>query len=225
MSWSLILFDCDGVLIDSERYSVRILSETLSRIGLNLSADDCLRLFMGKSVKSCTEIIEQSLGRDIPPDYWDMFHRELHSTLEANLRAVPGIAEVLQSLPWKCCVASSNDHAAIRKHLIKTGLYQHFKQNVFSALEVKRGKPHPDLFLYAAEKMNADPTKCAVIEDSVYGIQAAHAAGMKPFAFVGGIAPRSYYEDSGATIFSNMSELLGLLTDSSLSHQSELHSV
>ncbi|MBW3630745.1 MAG: HAD family hydrolase [Gemmatimonadetes bacterium] len=211
MSWDAVLFDCDGVLVDSEPISNRILTEMLNDLGLPLSSEETLHHFLGRSMPMCMTIIEEKLGRPAPENFTEQFHLRTVEAFERHLELVPGIGAVLDSLPWPHCVASSGDHAKLHATLTKTGLYERFQGRIFSAGDVSRGKPHPDLFLYAAERMGAAPARCAVVEDSVLGVQAGVAAGMCVFGYAGTLGKRALQEAGAHETFEEMPALRGLL--------------
>ncbi|MCP3467787.1 MULTISPECIES: HAD family hydrolase [unclassified Bradyrhizobium] len=181
----LIIFDCDGVLVDSELLSCRCLSEVLSEFGIVLSAEQALELFLGRSTKA----IEQhyrDLGQVVPESFLPRFKSRVLSTFASALRPIPGIGALVSELNRPFCVASSSDIDRVSLSLEVTGLKPHFGDRLYTAQMVRHGKPAPDLFLYAAEKMRTDPARALVIEDSVSGVQAAKAAGMTVWGFVGG---------------------------------------
>jgi HAD superfamily hydrolase (TIGR01509 family) len=211
MSWDAILFDCDGVLVDSEPISNRILTAMLNELGLPLSMEETMRRFVGRSMPACVAIIEEELGHAPPADFTDDFHRRTVAAFDSELEVVPGIVQVLDWLPWSACVASSGDHAKLRATLSRTGLYPRFEGRIFSALDVARGKPAPDLFLHAAERMGARPTHCAVVEDSLLGVQAGLAAGMRVYGYAGTVGASALREAGAHAVFAAMSELPALL--------------
>jgi HAD superfamily hydrolase (TIGR01509 family) len=211
MSWDLVIFDCDGVLVDSEPISNRILTRMLNEMGLPYSMRETMDRFVGRSMPSCVAIIEDELGGPAPADFTEEFHRRTVAAFEVELEPVRGVREALDGLPWPQCVASSGDHAKLRATLTRTGLYDRFAGRIFSALEVQRGKPHPDLFLHAAERMGAEPARCAVVEDSILGVQAGVAAGMRVFAYSGTVGEAALAAAGAHEVFHDMSELPGLL--------------
>jgi HAD superfamily hydrolase (TIGR01509 family) len=181
----LVIFDCDGVLVDSELLSCRCLSEVLAEFGFALGVDQALELFLGRSTKA----IEQhyrDLGQMVPQTFLPRLKARVLETFAGALQPIPEIGPVLSALKSPYCVASSSDIDRVALSLDVTGLSSHFEDRVYTAQMVKHGKPAPDLFLYAAEKMCADPSRTLVIEDSVSGVQAAKAAGMTVWGFVGG---------------------------------------
>lgn len=181
----LIIFDCDGVLVDSELLSCRCLSEVLAEFDIALSQQQALELFLGRSTKA----IEQhyrGLGQTVPEGFLPRLKAQVLSTFAASLQPIPGIAGVMSDLSVPFCVASSSDLDRVALSLDVTGLRTHFGERIYTAQMVRHGKPAPDLFLLAAEKMGARPARTLVIEDSVSGVAAGKAAGMTVWGFVGG---------------------------------------
>ncbi|MDH2349842.1 HAD family hydrolase [Bradyrhizobium sp. SSUT112] len=181
----LIIFDCDGVLVDSELLSCRCLSDVLAECGIALSLEQALELFLGRSTKA----IEQhyrDLGQVVPDGFLPRLKSHVLTTFGEVLQPIPGIDAVVSGLKMPYCVASSSDLDRVALSLNVTGLAPLFGDRLYTAQMVKRGKPAPDLFLYAAEKMRADPSCTLVIEDSASGVQAGKAAGMTVWGFVGG---------------------------------------
>jgi HAD superfamily hydrolase (TIGR01509 family) len=181
----LIIFDCDGVLVDSELLSCRCLSEVLAEFDIALSPQQALELFLGRS----TRAIEQhyrDLGQIVPDGFLPRLKSQVLSTFAASLQPIPGIAGVISELPVPFCVASSSDLDRVALSLDVTGLRAHFGDRLYTAQMVRHGKPAPDLFLLAAEKMGVQPARTLVIEDSVSGVAAGKAAGMTVWGFVGG---------------------------------------
>ena len=182
----LVIFDRDGVLVDSEPISFAVLRDTLSGAGIEVSESQAYRQFLGKSMASITRMIADEFSVHLSDDIIEAMRIELFTRFEAELQPVANVASALQTLTLPHCVASSSQPERIRLSLTKTGLIDFFEPNIFSATMVERGKPHPDLFLHAAGTMGFAPADCIVVEDSPAGIQAAHSAGMRVFAFTGG---------------------------------------
>lgn len=185
MSFGLVIFDCDGVLVDSEPISKRVFTQALADYDIIIPSDEFSHLFLGKSIVSCIEVSEKYSGTNLPPNFHEDYHQQLYKAFEAELTPIAGVTEVLQNLSKPVCVASSGTYERIAFALNKTSLSQFFGDNVFSAEDpqVAHGKPAPDLFLHAAQKMGVTPDRCAVIEDSVAGMEAGLAAGMTVFGF------------------------------------------
>ena len=210
--WDLVIFDSDGVLVDSEPIANRILNERLEAIGLPLSLEDTSRAFQGRTLPVCLQIIEDVLGRPAPEGFLEDLQRHTFAAFREELKPVPGVKEALDALAWPVCVASSGDLLKMRTTLTLAGLIVRFEGRMFSALDVPRGKPAPDLFLHAAEAMGALPARTVVVEDSPVGIQAARAAGMAAFGYAARTDERVLREAGAAAVFRGMAELPELLS-------------
>ncbi|HET9074724.1 MAG TPA: HAD family hydrolase [Solirubrobacteraceae bacterium] len=215
MPVELVIFDCDGVLIESERLAVELDVLMLAEIGWTLPREEIVERFMGRSYAHMIEQIGEFLGHPVPPEWterWDRSYREL---LAAELEPVDGVAETLDALHaagYRTCVASSSGHDKLAANLTTTQLHERLRGRIFSASEVANGKPAPDLFLHAAARMGVAPEDCVVVEDSRYGVQAARAAGMPVFAFAaGGMTPLVHLEGPGTIVFHDMRELPRLI--------------
>ncbi len=182
----LIIFDCDGVLIDSEAIACRADSACLAEIGIAMSAEQIMDRYLGISADTMCADIEQRQGRALPPDFAETLRLRVAAAFETELMPMVGVEAALDALPQRRCVASSSAPERLRHSLSLAGLLHRFEPHVFSATQVACGKPAPDLFLFAAASMHADPAACAVIEDSVPGVQAAVAARMRAIGFTGG---------------------------------------
>jgi HAD superfamily hydrolase (TIGR01509 family) len=212
--FDLIVFDCDGVLVDSERLSIRVDAMFLDRLGWPMGEVEIVERFVGRSDADMRAVIEEHLGGPIPADIDEEFDRLYRETFEAELTPVDGIVEALDAIVAAgipICVASSGGHAKIKRSLELTGLTQFFGDRIFSASDVAHGKPAPDLFLHAASRMGAAPARCAVIEDSAFGVDAAIAAGMQAFAYAGGVTTADRLTRPGVVVFDEMHRLPGLL--------------
>jgi HAD superfamily hydrolase (TIGR01509 family) len=181
----LLIFDCDGVLVDSEVLSCQADADLLTSLGMPYTADEIARQFVGVSLKDMIARIEAEHGRPLPADFGERINRTLFARFETDLRPIPGVRNAILALPHRRCVASSSTPDRIALSLRVTGLSDLFDQ-LFSSVQVSRGKPAPDLFLHAANQMGFAPADCLVIEDSIAGVQAACAAGMKVIGFTGG---------------------------------------
>jgi HAD superfamily hydrolase (TIGR01509 family) len=182
----LVIFDCDGVLVDSEVISCRAHADVLTRHGYPITSEQVSERFLGRSTKQANFEIETELGRKLPEAYHVDLQDELFRAFEADLEAIRGIHDVLDVVTQFVCVASSGSHPRMRVSLGSTGLYERLAPNIFSSSQVTNGKPAPDLFLFAAKEMGVPPERCVVIEDSLAGIAGARAARMKVFGFYGG---------------------------------------
>jgi HAD superfamily hydrolase (TIGR01509 family) len=209
--FDLVIFDCDGVLVDSERLAIRTEAEILSGLGWPLSESEIVERFVGRSAAYMHEQIERHLGRSLD---WEIeFERRYQEVFERELVVVSGVVEALDRIPVPTCVASSGSHEKMEFTLGITGLFERFRGRIFSADEVEHGKPSPDVFLLAARKMGVSPMRCAVIEDSVSGVTAGLAAQMAVFAFAGGVTTETQLALDGAVVFDDMAVLPRLLTE------------
>jgi HAD superfamily hydrolase (TIGR01509 family) len=182
----LVIFDCDGVLVDSEVISCRAHSEMLTRHGYPIAPDQVLKRFLGVSDREARLIVEAELGRSLPDDFEAQMKQAALQRYADELQDIPYVGKAIAAIDLPKCVASSGTPEKIRHGLTCAGLYDQLAPHIFSASQVRRGKPAPDLFLFAAERMTASPDRCLVIEDSVPGITGARAAGMTVVGFHGG---------------------------------------
>lgn len=186
MSYDLVIFDCDGVLIDSEIISARMLVAELSRLGLDIDLAYVERNFLGRSYPVVMETIRREFGLDLPLDFEAQYREALLAAFQTELKIVPHVRDVLTRIGVPFCVATSSSPRRVEMSMALVGLAPLVADRVFTSTLVARGKPAPDLFLYAAEKMGARPDRTLVIEDSLTGIRAGLAAGMTVWRFVGG---------------------------------------
>ncbi|MGI5437009.1 HAD family hydrolase [Streptomyces shenzhenensis] len=213
MRYDLVVFDNDGVLVDSEPISNRLLAAYLTELGHPTSYEDSLRDYMGAALHRVHDLVAERTGQRLPDDFDDVFHARVFAAFERELKPVSGAVGVLEKLaadgvPY--CVASSGSHERIRVGHRTTGLDRWFEDSrIFSSQDVGRGKPAPDLFLYAAERMGVAPERCVVVEDSPLGVRAAVAAGMDVYGFTA-MTPSEKLADAGQ-LFSDMQELTDLL--------------
>jgi HAD superfamily hydrolase (TIGR01509 family) len=209
----LVIFDCDGVLVDSERIAVQVDIEVLAELGWAITADEVVERFVGRSDEDMTRAIEEHLGISLPASWDAQFAPRYHEAMAA-LTVVDGVTAVLDHVEASgvvTCVASNGSHAKIERSLRLTGLHGRFGDRIFSVDDVTRAKPEPDLFLHAASTLDVAPASCAVVEDSRYGVAAARAAGMQVFGYGGGVTPAAWLEGPGTTVFHHMHELPDLL--------------
>ena len=201
MTVDLVIFDCDGVLIDSEIISARMLIDALASLGVQIDLAYVAQYFLGRSYPTVMAQIRHDFALDLPASFEDDYRTRLLAAFERDLQVMPGVAAVLQMLTVPFCVATSSSPRRVEHSLRLTGLWPLVQGRVFTASEVAHGKPAPDLFLHAAARMNATPARCLVIEDSLTGIRAAHAAGMEVWRFTGGshLGPQAAAEPPDAT--------------------------
>ncbi|MFI6642141.1 HAD family hydrolase [Streptomyces sp. NPDC050504] len=211
----LVIFDCDGVLVDSERLCVRVDAQIFAELGIHFTEAEIIEKFVGSSGEVYRAIVEERLGRPLEDGWHDAYEYLYDELFEAELTAVDGVVTVLDALDARgvpYCVASNGSHQAVRRSLALTGLAERFPEGrIFSAADVARGKPEPDLFLHAARAMGARAERCSVVEDSPYGVRAARAAGMRAFGYCGGLTRADRLLGPGTVVFDEMRELAGLL--------------
>jgi HAD superfamily hydrolase (TIGR01509 family) len=216
-SIELVIFDCDGVLVDSERVANEVFAQVLEEVcGLKFTLEDMFDTFVGHSRVQCLQKIEAMIGKAPPPELDLRYQQDINQALAESVAAIDGIESVLEHLALPYCVASSGSHDKMQMTLGKTGLMRFFEGNIFSTSEVERGKPHPDIYLHAARTMGVDdPARCLVVEDSPIGITGAVAAGMQVFGFAE-LMPAHKLKASGAhRIFERMHDLPDLISSHS----------
>jgi HAD superfamily hydrolase (TIGR01509 family) len=210
-NFELIIFDCDGVLVDSERITNRIFTEMLNELGIAITFEQTLERFCGKTMANCRDDIHQLLHPHSPAEFFPRMRERTRAAWQTELIAVPGVETLLDRLTVPYCVASNGSHEKMNATLGLTGLLARFEGRRFSATEVAEGKPAPDLFLHAARNFGIEPANCLVIEDTPTGVEAGLAAGMTVFGYAG-LTPRERLEQAGAhRVFGAMAELLPLL--------------
>jgi HAD superfamily hydrolase (TIGR01509 family) len=215
--FDLVIFDCDGVLVDSERLIVKLEAQICRERGWGLTEEDVIREFVGLSDDAMRARLSELVGEELA-EHWDAEYTERYRrALAEDVEAVMGVAAAVDAVERAglvTCVASSGSHPKMALTLGKTGLLARFDGRIFSSTdpEIARGKPAPDLFLHAAARMGVKPGRCAVVEDSPFGLVAAVEAGMSPFGFAGSVIPAHRLAFGGVTIFESMSDLPGLVT-------------
>ena len=209
--FDLVIFDCDGVLVDSERITNQVFCSMLNELGLSVTLDDMFEKFVGHSMPQCVTLMTEMLGATPPESFVATLRARSADALQQHITPIAGVADVLRNLFIPYCVASSGDHEKIRLTLGTTGLLPYFADRIFSVVDVERPKPAPDVFLFAAERLGVEPSRCAVIEDTPTGVRAGVAAGMYVFGFSAN-TPSHRLDEAGAhELFSNMRVLTGLL--------------
>ncbi len=205
----LVIFDCDGVLVDSEWLSVRTEAELLGELGWDISEAEIVDRFVGRSDDHMLAVIEEHLGREVP-EFMPTYRERLFAAFDRELRAVDGVVDALDRIAGRglaTCVASSGSHAKMDRTLGATDLLRRFEGRIFSASQVTNGKPAPDLFLFAAASMGVDPNRCVVVEDSYFGLEAARAAGMRSVGYAGGVTLAQNLIGAGTVVIHDMSDL------------------
>ena len=210
--FDLVIFDCDGVLIDSEPIANVVFSKMLATVGMRMSPEEVMRTFVGRSRDTCIEMAGVIRGEKLPEDFGAKWDEAFHEALEREVKPVDGIPELLRSLTIPYCVASNGEPLHMEKGLTAAGLMPLLEGRLFSAKAVAHPKPAPDVYLHAARTMGVQPSRCAVVEDTSTGVKAGIAAGMTVFGYAGG--PQSEaatLRSLGATPFGRMAELRALL--------------
>ncbi|MGY0559106.1 HAD family hydrolase [Lysobacter sp. A421] len=209
--YKLIIFDCDGVLVDSERITNQVFVDMLNELGLPLTLEDMFEQFVGHSMNQCLDKITSMLGKPPSADFLPAYRARTKNALESGLLPVPGIEDALDKLALPTCVASSGDHEKMRTTLGITGLWRRFEGRIFSVTEVANPKPAPDIFLHAANELNVSPANCVVVEDTPTGVAAAVAAGMTVLGYCG-LTPAHRLQAAGAHhVFDSMDALPSLV--------------
>ena len=207
-----MIFDCDGVLIDSEPIANRIFAEQLAMEGMHMTPEEVWHAFVGNSRDRCIALAGEMRGKPLPEGFAERWDEALHVALDEAGRPVEGIPELLRSLPVPYCVASNGEPTHMRRGLTAAGLMPLVEGRLFSAAEVAHPKPAPDVYLHAARAMGVAPGACAVVEDTPTGTRAGLAAGMRVFGYVGHpLNQRAELERLGAVIFTRMAQLPALL--------------
>jgi HAD superfamily hydrolase (TIGR01509 family) len=214
-----VLFDCDGVLVDSEPLTNGVLRDMLEELGWTLTREECMRLFVGKAVKDERAIIEARTGRPLTDAWMAQFRERRNQRLEAELTPIAGapeaVAQVHAAVQGRIACASGADRYKVELQLAKCGLMRYFEGRIFSGHETPRSKPAPDVYLAAAAALGVDPRRCLVVEDTVTGVTAGVAAGATVFGYsppeAGHDAPAPLRAAGAAAIFTAMRELPGLL--------------
>lgn len=182
----LVIFDCDGVLVDSEILAQELLAEMMTELGHPRTTAEAIEEFAGRSLTDILALVEGVLGRKLPDEVGQRYGRRLAHRLRHDLKLIAGAKAAIASLPYRRCVASSSSLERVRLSLEVTGLTPLFGRNIFSATQVAQGKPAPDLYLFAASTMGVAASHCVVVEDSPLGVRAAVSAGMTVIGFTGG---------------------------------------
>ena len=210
MKFKCIIFDNDGVLIDSEIISNKVMVEMAKSIGVDIDMDFAMKHFSGVSLQRTMDYIEKKAGEKLPDDFEKEFRKQTFKLFKTDLKPVKGVSELLDKISIPCCVASSGPREKVKLGLSVTNLIYKFEDRIFSCYDIGVWKPNPDIFLYAAKEMGFKPDECAVIEDSLAGVKAAKAGGFEVFGFANQ-RNKKEFKELGATVFFSMEELAGLL--------------
>lgn len=212
MKYKCIIFDCDGVLVDSESISAKVFQEMVSELGCDLDFETVVTQITGTSMKENLAFFANKLGRNLPDDFESEFRRRSYEAFKTELKPVKGIHALLEKITVPYCTASSGPQKKIRLNLTAASLIDKFN-NIFSSYDIGSWKPEPDIYLYAAKQMGFQPKECAVVEDSIAGVKSARAGGFDVFGFTR-IGNEKAFEELGAKVFYEMNELLKLLKES-----------
>lgn len=210
----LVIFDCDGVLVDSESIVCRILAEEMNKLGMETTAEELDEQFSGRPARDCLLEIETRYGGPLPDAYFGNTERRIREAFHSELQPIAGIEDLLDHLlqvNLRSCVASSGSHEKMQLTLNRTGLYEYFDGRIYSADDVARGKPHPDLFLHAAQSMGVEPQHCLVVEDSIAGVTAAVAAGMPVVGYSNHPVRAPQLERAGARVVRDLMAVMDFL--------------
>ena len=202
-----MILDCDGVVVDSEPVTIRVLADMLGELGAPLGVDEAARRFTGHTFVRTLELVSELLGGPPPPKFAGDYRDRTYAAMERELKSVEGIEQALDQIAIPYCVASNGPHEKMRKTLGITSLLPRFEGRMFSSADVARGKPFPDLFLHAACHFSVPPSACLVIEDSASGIAAALAAGMAVYGFCGAKDGKELLAAGAHGVLRHMSEL------------------
>jgi HAD superfamily hydrolase (TIGR01509 family) len=210
--FGLVIFDCDGVLVDSELITNRVFARMLNELGIAVTLEDMFEQFVGRSMPQCLELITKMLGHPVPQHFVAEYQTRSTAALRSELKAVTDIEAVLAGMRIPYCVASSGTHEKMQTTLGLTGLLPQFRGKMYSVTEVAHSKPFPDVFLYAARRQGVAPANCAVIEDTPTGVSAGVAAGMTVFGYCA-LTPKQRLIEAGAHhTFERMRELPSLIS-------------
>ncbi|GGD29186.1 HAD family hydrolase [Hyunsoonleella pacifica] len=208
--YKCIIFDCDGVLVDSEFIAISVLVNMANALGTDIDVKECLISFKGKSLKPCMDLISKHLGKPLPSNFESEYRKRTFEAFRKGMKPIKGVKHLVENLKIPFCVASSGPENKIRLNLEVTGLLPYFEGNIFSCYTIQKWKPEPDVFLWAAQTMGFKPKECLVIEDSVFGVNAAKAGDFDVF----GYTEHDYKNELqglATKTFDNMGLLLGMI--------------
>jgi HAD superfamily hydrolase (TIGR01509 family) len=210
MDYKCIIFDCDGVLVDSETISAKIFQEMAAELGFNMSFETAVENFAGVSMQENLKFIADNIVGELPENFEKQFRVKTFDAFKNDLQPIDGVHNLINKINVPFCVASSGPVEKIRINLTATNLIEKFEGRIFSCYDINSWKPEPDIYLHAAKNMGFSPEDCVVIEDTIAGITAARTGGFKVYA-LGNEEKRSNFEELGATVFYSMKELENLL--------------
>ncbi|MCF7568790.1 HAD family hydrolase [Sabulilitoribacter arenilitoris] len=212
MKYKCVIFDCDGVLVDSEAISCMVLQEMADNLGLSLKWNTIIETFSGKSLRNIIEYIEIRINQKIPANFETEFRQKTFESFKRDLKPIKGIHKVINELTVPFCVASSGPRNKIILNLTTVDLIHKFsEERIFSSYDIGSWKPEPEIYLFAAKKMGFKPKECVVIEDSIYGIEAAISGGFDTYAYTKGHNKKKFTE-MGAMVFNDMNQLNVLIS-------------
>ncbi|WP_167131910.1 HAD family hydrolase [Paramicrobacterium chengjingii] len=206
-----IVFDCDGVLVDTEPLSMRVTQKAVAELGWHPTVEELYRLFLGCSKEHLQKIVEKKTGRKLTRDWLTPYRAFRNDLFRRELTETHGVSFALDRIDMPIALASNSSHAHIELALEIVGLFPRFQRNISSAEDVAQGKPAPDVYLHAANQLGLDPTECMAVDDSRAGVESAKAAGMYVLAYETPLTPRGSFDDLGVSTFNNMRELPGLV--------------
>ena len=211
MDYKCIIFDCDGVLVESESITAKVLMRMGAELGCELDFETALEAFTGTSMKQNMDYIEARIPGSLPADFENKFRRRSFEAFKTEIEPIEGVRELVQKLKVPMCVASSGPSEKIELNLTTTRLIDHFNGNLFSCYDIGSFKPDPGIYLHAAKQMGFKPEECLVVEDSPSGVKAGIDGGFRVFAYVSNPKNEQRFKDLGATVFYKMSELASFL--------------
>lgn len=211
MRYKCIIFDCDGVLVDSEIIANKAIVKMAAELGVQIDLEFAMKHFSGVSIEYTKSIIEDRLGHSLSEGFEPEFRKRTYAAFKSDLKPIEGVLDLLSKIEVPICVASSGPVEKLKLSLTTTGLIHFFENCIFSSYDINNWKPNPEIFLYAAREMGFLPNECVVIEDSLAGIEAARKGGFDVFGIVHNNNSNDL-EKQGASVFFNMKELYSLLS-------------
>ncbi len=210
MKYKCIIFDCDGVLVDSETITCKVIVEMAKSVGLDIDLDFAIKQFSGEALHRIFAYIEERIDAPLPDDFEPVYRKKTYAAFKSEIQPIKGVHALLDRINVPFCVASSGPVKKIKLNLTTTKLIDKFNENIISSFEIGSWKPEPGIFLHAAKKMGFKPNECVVIDDSIYGVTAAKAGGFDVFAYVND-SNENPFENTDVKVFHDMNKLDGLL--------------